>query len=366
MGRQRNAEPSGGGNVAPWIDAIFSASAAVEGGQGGGQNGGVTLGDVDDSLGQSDSEGRPTHVPDAESAAESTTPRGPDPSEPPPARSTSAAQIAANRRNAQRSTGPRSAAGKAQSSLNAMRHGAYGRPQAIPRGILAESKEDVEAYVEAIVAALDPRDAPELVIARRIATSDLRLARLERYEGVAMAKVGRVRSERGEELCGQLVYEHEVDMAHLAALSLDPDRQVDIWVDDWHDIAALIYSMHRAPREQRLVPKVDDDDPAAGDIWRQYVHNTLIPKYWDSAETAIADLNAEAVRLAKYRTFDGWLGEERAVTEALAKGGPIDAASTLRARVQRESDRDRATYAKLQQRVLDDDGEDGPQVDAEC
>jgi hypothetical protein len=39
-----------------------------------------------------------------------------------------ARQIAANRRNAQRSTGPRTAAGKSTSSRNALRHG-LSRPQ---------------------------------------------------------------------------------------------------------------------------------------------------------------------------------------------------------------------------------------------
>jgi hypothetical protein len=67
-----------------------------------------------------------------------------------------------------------------------MRHGGYGRPQAIPRGILIESEGEVQDYVDAIVVALAPRDAPEFVIARRIATSELRLARLERYESVAL------------------------------------------------------------------------------------------------------------------------------------------------------------------------------------
>src|ERR1017187_2689372 len=59
-------------------------------------------------------------------ASEPATSTGPDPIAPPPSRATSAAQVEANRRNAQRSTGPRSADGKRRSSLNAMRHGAYG------------------------------------------------------------------------------------------------------------------------------------------------------------------------------------------------------------------------------------------------
>ena len=41
----------------------------------------------------------------------------------------SAAQITANRRNALRSTGPRTAAGKARSCLNARKHGLYARDQ---------------------------------------------------------------------------------------------------------------------------------------------------------------------------------------------------------------------------------------------
>ena len=123
-------------------------------------------------------------------------------------RRTSKAQVEANRRNATKSTGPRSAAGKRQSSLNAMTHGAYGRAQAaIPRGVLIEDEWEVEQYIEAIVKSLGPRDAQELVIAQRIALADLRLARLERYEGVALGKVGRLRPDLGE------LPEYEVDAA---------------------------------------------------------------------------------------------------------------------------------------------------------
>ena len=81
-----------------------------------------------------------------------------------------AAQNAANRRNAEKSTGPRSAAGKIVSATNALRHGAYASTAAaIPRGRFAEDQADVDAYVEGIIRSLSPRDDLELAQANRIA-----------------------------------------------------------------------------------------------------------------------------------------------------------------------------------------------------
>ena len=59
------------------------------------------------------------------------------------------------------------------------------------------------------------------------------------------------------------------------------------------------------------------------------------------------------------------IAEERVVVDALAKGGPIDSASVLRARVQREGYRDRATYAELQERILPNEDEAQEYADAE-
>jgi hypothetical protein len=279
---------------------------------------------------------------------------------------TSAAQVEANRRNAKRSTGPRSTEGKRRSSLNAMQHGGYGRPQAIPRGILIESEEEVQDYVDAIVIALAPRDAPEFVIARRIATSDLRLARLERYESVALAQVSRLRPELGE--AARFEVEMAMDFAtaaHVAALCLMPESRLVVNIETWKTIGAVIWRMHEVPLGEHREPDIFYDDDATRALWRRFILEVLIPKYWDSSEAAFAALEAESQKWADfYRETDG-KAEERAVAAALAKDGPMDSVSILRARVQREGDRDRATYAKLQRRMLadDDDGEDATETE---
>ncbi len=53
------------------------------------------------------------------------------------------ALLAANRRNAQSSTGPRTAAGKGRSALNSLKHGRYSKAF---RESLAKAHEDVELF----------------------------------------------------------------------------------------------------------------------------------------------------------------------------------------------------------------------------
>jgi hypothetical protein len=97
------------------------------------------------------------------------------------------AQEHANRKNAARSTGPRTEEGKAASSRNALLHGGYGsKGVAIPRGLFAEDDAEVAEYLERIVAALAPRDALEEEQARRIAIGYLRLRRISRFEAESL------------------------------------------------------------------------------------------------------------------------------------------------------------------------------------
>ena len=83
------------------------------------------------------------------------------------------AQILANRRNAQKSTGPRTNKGKAAVSQNAIQHGLSAR-QAI---ISSESKADFRLYRERMLSELAPASPMESMLAQRIVTLSWRLKR---------------------------------------------------------------------------------------------------------------------------------------------------------------------------------------------
>jgi hypothetical protein len=88
------------------------------------------------------------------------------------------AQIAANRRNAARSTGPRTPEGKATVSQNAVKHGLRAG-QAVIRG---EDPGEYEFYRDRILAELAPVGMIESVLAERAAGLAWRLRRAERVQ----------------------------------------------------------------------------------------------------------------------------------------------------------------------------------------
>jgi hypothetical protein len=90
----------------------------------------------------------------------------------------SKAQIAANRRNARRSTGPQSAEGKAQSRGNALRHG-------LTADEITVFDEDPAAYdhfADGLRRALAPADEYETMLVERIAAHAWRMQRAARLE----------------------------------------------------------------------------------------------------------------------------------------------------------------------------------------
>jgi hypothetical protein len=92
------------------------------------------------------------------------------------------AQVVANRRNAQKSTGPRTAEGKAAVSQNAVKHGLLAQADVI-RG---EDREEFELYREELFWELNPLGTMECRLAERIVSLAWRLRRAERIANEAL------------------------------------------------------------------------------------------------------------------------------------------------------------------------------------
>ena len=92
------------------------------------------------------------------------------------------AQIIANRRNAQNSTGPRSPEGKAIVSQNAVKHGLT----AAHNIISSESQADFDLYRDQILDELAPNSPMESMLAERIVNLSWRLKRASRIQNQAI------------------------------------------------------------------------------------------------------------------------------------------------------------------------------------
>jgi len=87
-------------------------------------------------------------------------------------------QMAANRRNARKSTGPKTAAGKDRAKGNALKHGLT----AAQITVFDERPEDFESFYSGLLAALSPVGALEEQLVERIAVCAWRLRRVYRIE----------------------------------------------------------------------------------------------------------------------------------------------------------------------------------------
>jgi hypothetical protein len=87
-------------------------------------------------------------------------------------------QVAANRQNAQRSTGPRTANGKARVAFNALKHGLTGKQVVLPN----ESSADFDTFREGLFNALAPHDELEGILAEKIVIDAWRLRRVPLLE----------------------------------------------------------------------------------------------------------------------------------------------------------------------------------------
>jgi hypothetical protein len=88
------------------------------------------------------------------------------------------AKLAANRANAKKSTGPRTARGKRRSRMNAIKHGMFCDQTLLPD----EDRHRLARFRAAIVRELEPRNNNEQAVCDQIVAARWRLHRLSRFE----------------------------------------------------------------------------------------------------------------------------------------------------------------------------------------
>lgn len=109
-----------------------------------------------------------------------------------PKRPTSDAKRAANKKNAQHSTGPQTPEGKARASANSLKHGVYAtRTVAIPRGVFQEDPVEVEAFLAGIKTSFPTLNPALSEVVAEIAHNFLRRRRLTNFEAELLGGAGR-------------------------------------------------------------------------------------------------------------------------------------------------------------------------------
>ena len=88
-------------------------------------------------------------------------------------------QTQANRRNAARSTGPRTAEGKRASRLNATKHGLFSEGAFVPT---LDRREDWEQFRGGLLASLQPVGVLEALLVEQVIAAAWRLARVVRID----------------------------------------------------------------------------------------------------------------------------------------------------------------------------------------
>ena len=95
---------------------------------------------------------------------------------------TSAKQVAANRRNAQKSTGPRTPAGKHAASKNAVIHGILSRDLMVG----TEDPTQFEALLGGLIDDLQPTGANEMMLAEKMSIALWKMKRLNAVEAATI------------------------------------------------------------------------------------------------------------------------------------------------------------------------------------
>jgi len=160
------------------------------------------------------------------------------------------AQTEANRLNAQKSTGPRSAEGKASSRFNAYKHGAYARSRVIP----GEDEADLTHISEDYVHDLRPEGVVEFRLVDTLIHSDWEQRRIPVLEAALIEGLVAKQEDSPHALGAALVED-----ASGPNVLLKLFRRNQAAIRDWF----RAYNDFRKYQAERLSRPADPDPPAA-------------------------------------------------------------------------------------------------------
>jgi len=159
-------------------------------------------------------------------------------------------QMEANRLNAQKSTGPRSAEGKASSRFNAYKHGAYARAHIIP----GEDQADLTHLSEDYVLDLRPEGVVEIRLVDTLIHSDWEQRRIPVLEAALIAGLVAKQEDSPRALGAALVED-----ASGPNVLLKLFRRNQAAIRDW----SRAYNDFRKSQAERLSRPAAPDPPAA-------------------------------------------------------------------------------------------------------
>ena len=164
-----------------------------------------------------------------------------------------AAQIEANRRNAQKSTGPKTERGKARARRNAITHGMTART--IMPVLPQEDPKELEDRTQQAIAAMKPRNPLELDLVRRAVRLAGELDRAERVGTAHLAHRVRMATRSGPETVSaeELKKVHDLGSKLFFQAAIGPGYS-DSTADDYPAVIVTPRRKHRRlPLDARSV-----------------------------------------------------------------------------------------------------------------
>ena len=215
---------------------------------------------------------------------------------------TSTARIEANRRNSLRSTGPRTAAGKAASRLNAFQHGMAGQGDVLRPG---EDSALIARRAEAYARELQAVGGMGLVLAQRVAVLSVRLEQLAARESIAEA----VAEQRGR---AEFTEDREAAIAELLAEArepgADPTAALAVLLGCPDGVAGLIAAWQELAERFRA-----GDSGEAAEVAGRWFGGTEPDGAW------LGRVDAELARLRV--VAQSMAGQEQAIEQARREAG---------------------------------------------